>query len=366
MTLRKAFASIALLAAVGSAGAGAAVWKRASAAGEASAAGHEPAEAVAAATAVGREHVASTVVIGTVLALRSVVLRTEAAGVVRETALEPGRIAEAGEVLVRLDASVEEAELRAQEARAAMAEAVLARVEKASRGRAASELELDRARADRDVAAADAARTRAVIDRKTLRAPFRGRVGLADLHPGQYLPEGAVLTTLQGVDEAVHVDFRVAQEVAAALSPGRIVDVLSGARAAPVAARVVAVDARIDPSTRTAGVRVRVDGGGPAPGAAVRVRVPTGPPTAAAAVPASALRKGPEGDHVFVLAEADDGTLRARARRVLVSAPSGDEVLVLEGLRAGERVAASGSFKLRDGARVAVVEDPAKLAGLGR
>ena len=79
---------------------------------------------------------------------------------------------------------------------------------------------MDRARAERDVALAQIARTKAIIARKTIRAPFRARVGIADVHPGQYLNEGTQLTTLQGVDDAAHVDFTVAQQVAAGLREG--------------------------------------------------------------------------------------------------------------------------------------------------
>ena len=86
----------------------------------------------------------------------------------------------------------------------------MSRTQRLDKNRVTAETELDRARAERDVALAQIARTKAVIARKTIRAPFRARVGLADLHPGQYLNEGTQLTTLQGVDDAVHVDFTVA------------------------------------------------------------------------------------------------------------------------------------------------------------
>jgi membrane fusion protein (multidrug efflux system) len=268
-------------------------------------------------------------------------------------------VVEAGAVLVTLDVSVEEAELRAQEAQAAVAETLLRRVQRASESRAASEMEVDRARADRDVALAQIARIKAIIARKTLRAPFRARVGLADVHPGQYLNEGTQLTTLQGVDAAAHVDFTVAQAVAADLRVGGTVEVFAASDAAPTTARIVAIDARVDPTTRNAMVRARIErvGNGPAPGASVRVRVPVGSARPAVAVPVSALRKGPGGDHVFVIAPAQDGKTRALLRPVVSGAMQGDEILIHDGLRAGERVAASGSFKLRDAVLLAVAEN---------
>jgi membrane fusion protein (multidrug efflux system) len=293
------------------------------------------------------------------MALRWVTLRNEPPGTVRQVVLTPGQVVEAGTLLVALDVSVEEAELKAQQAQVALAEAVLARTQMANQTRAVAEEEVDRARAARDVAAAQVERTRAVIAKKTIRAPFRARVGISDVHPGQYLNEGTELTTLQGVDDAAHVDFTVAESVAAGLRAGDGVEVVAAGGASPVAARIVAVDARVDPATRNATVRARVEAAGRlAPGASVRVRVPVGPPVTAVAVPASAVRKGPGGDHVFVIAPDKAGQDRAHAKPVETGPLLGDEVLVLSGLAPGERVAAAGSFKLRDGAAVAVAADP--------
>jgi membrane fusion protein (multidrug efflux system) len=103
-------------------------------------------------------------------------------------------------------------------------------------------------------------------------------------------------------------------------------------------------------------VRARIErnGNGPAPGASVRVQIPVGSPRVGVAVPVNALRKGPGGDHVFVIAADNDGTTRARLRPVLSGAMLGDEVVIHDGLGAGEQVATSGSFKLRDAVRVAI------------
>jgi membrane fusion protein (multidrug efflux system) len=223
---------------------------------------------------------------------------------------------------------------------------------------ATTQEEVDRARADLDVARAQIARTKAIIARKTIRAPFRSRVGIADVHPGQYLNEGTLLTTLQGIDDAAHVDFTVAQQVAADLREGELVEVFAGT-AAPVRAKIIALDARIDPTTRNAVVRARIDGAGhaPAPGSSVRVRVPVGAARKAVAIPVSALRKGPGGDQVFVIADDNDGRARAHVQQVQSGAMLGDEVVIHSGLRAGERVAASGSFKLREAALVSIAGD---------
>jgi membrane fusion protein (multidrug efflux system) len=328
----------------------------------------EPSEAVTVAAAEPREHQPSTSAVGTVLALRSVTLRNELAGTVRHVMLTPGQVVEPGVVLVGLDVSVEAASLKAEEARATLAETTLLRLQRLLEHNAVSVEEVDRARAERDVALAEIARNKAVIERKTIRAPFRARVGLSDVHPGQYLPEGTLLTTLQGVDAAANVDFTVSQDVAQGLHVGDSVIVTAGSASTLTTARIVAIDAKVDPTTRNAMVRARMKGDVliAGPGASVRVRVPTGGFTEAVAIPVSALRKGPDGDHVFVVSPDEHGKARAHLRLVQAGEVLGDEVLVVGGLRPGEQVAASGSFKLREGVLVSPAGPPAAAGKGGR
>jgi len=196
-------------------------------------------ESVAVALAKEIEHRHTATAIGTVLALRSITLRNELPGTVREVSLTPGHIVDTCRVLVALDVSVEEAELNAQEAQAALARTVLNRRKNLSHDRATTQEEVDRARADLDIALAQ-------IARKTIRAPFRARVGMADVHPGQYLTEGTQLTTLQGVDDAVHVDFTVAQQVAATSREGDTAEVSTAGLSSPIAAHIVTVDAQYE------------------------------------------------------------------------------------------------------------------------
>jgi membrane fusion protein (multidrug efflux system) len=319
-------------------------------------------ESITVAVAREMDHRQTTTSIGTVLALRSVMLKNELAGTVREVRLTPGQIVEVGTLLVALDVSVELAELKAQEAQAALAKTVLNRRQNLSQELATTQEEVDRARADLDIAQAQIARTKAIIAKKTLRAPFRARIGIADIHPGQYLNEGTLLTTLQGVAEAIHVDFTVAQQIAAGLRDGETVDVFPAGDPVPIPAKIVALDARVDPTTRNAVVRARIEGTdhAPAPGASVRVRVPVGPPRKAVAIPVSALRKGPNGDQVFVIAPDQDHKIRAHVRHVESGTMVDDQIVIHSGLEAGETVATSGSFKLREGVLVAIAADPSK------
>jgi len=361
MNRRNWIGTILLLASVSLTGIGLVAWKYESIqdSNAASANQPEPMESVTVTVAREMDHRQTTTSIGTVLALRSVMLKNELAGTVREVRLTPGQIVEAGTMLVALDVSVEEAELKAQEAQAALTKTVLNRRQNLSQELATTQEEVDRARADLDIAQAQIARTRAIIAKKTIRAPFRARVGIADVHPGQYLDEGTLLTTLQGVAEAVHVDFTVPQQVAAGLRDGETVEVFAVGDASVIKANIVALDARVDPTTRNAMVRARIDGTrhAPAPGASVRVRVPVGPSRKAVAIPVSALRKGPSGDQVFVIAPDQDHKNRAHVRQVESGTMVGDQVVIHAGLDAGETIAASGSFKLREGVLVATQDD---------
>ena len=347
--------SAVLLVTLGITASGLVAWKRASVrkADAAAASQPEPVESVTLAVARERQYRPTTTSVGTILALTSITLRNELSGTVRQVTLVPGQVVEGGTVLVALDVSVEEAELAAETAQADLAKTTLARLERLREAQATSQEEVDQARAARDVALAQIERTRAIIAKKTIRAPFRARVGLADVHPGQYLNEGTELTTLQGIDAATNVDFTVAQAVAAELHAGEPITVYAANDPRPMTARIVAVDARIDPTTRNAMVRARIPSHAPAPGASVRIEVPVGPPTTVVAIPVSALRKGPGGDHVFLIVADSAGRSRAHDQPVQSGPVLDDEVVILNGLTPGQRVATSGSFKLREAVLVA-------------
>ena len=354
--VRRTAASLLLLLAVAGAAIGLAVWKNnhQEAAAAAAAAQPEPAWAVLADEVRTRPHARSTTTIGTVRALQSITLRNELAGTVHQVAMQTGQVVDAGAVLVELDVTVEQAELAALEAEARLAASLLGRIEQAMKSQGASAADVDRARAQQDMALANVERTKALIERKRLRAPFPARVGMVDLHKGQYLEPGTTITTLQGVDHAVHVDFAVPQDTAARLAIGGDVEIGTAGYAEPIKARIIAIDARVESATRNTWLRALLAGDGPLPqpGASVRVRTPVEAVRDVLVVPGSALRRGPGGDHVFVLAKAPDGRLRAGMRRVDSGATLGDDVVIDTGVKAGELVATVGSFKLFEGALV--------------
>ena len=255
-----------------------AAWKHNRLAAERSSTQPEPVEAVTVATATPREHRETTTAIGTVLALRSITLGNELAGTVRHVSLTPGAIVEAGTVLVALDISVEAADLRGAPGagRAGPDHPPPARVPPSSTRPSPRPRSIRRG-PQRDVALAQVARLKAVIASKTIRAPFRARVGIADVHPGQYLNEGTQLTTLQGVERGA---TWTSPSPSASPRLWRMGDD-GGDRhrrrwRSRSPRRIVAIDARVDPATRNAMVRARISGGqepavarrvGPGPGA---------------------------------------------------------------------------------------------------
>lgn len=320
----------------------------------------EPAESVQVAAARPITWQAETRAAGTVVARQYVTLSNELSGTVAQVYFRSGQVVEEGQPLLELDTRTERAELRSAEADIGLAKLTVERTVKLVEQKAGTQAEVDRARAQLTQAEARRDVIATAIARKVLRAPFRGRIGLRDVHPGQYLAEGTELTTLESVDDSVFVDFRLPQETAARLAPGAQVRVSGGALAAPATATVRAVDARADEASRTVRVRaeVAVPGDVLKPGAFVDVTVGAEAPRAVLAVPLAAVRRAAYGDHVYVIGAPAAGEKgpRAEQRFVRTGPVVGTDVVVLDGLAAGERVATEGSFKLRQGSLVKVAD----------
>ncbi len=379
------------------AGAGLALWKRQSLRhAAATKAGFEPVETVELVEARPIRWRQTAELVGTAVAIRSVMLSNEVAGSVTETLFESGSSVKAGQVLLRMDDSVERADLAAAEASVRIAEAnaragdanlQLARsseqrLVQAAEARAASSMDVDRAqadvasaeatrdrmRADVDHAKAKAMQLRALIAKKTLAAPFDAIAGLRNVHPGQYLAEGSTVVGLQGVDSAIYIDFALPQEQVRRVKPGDVVMAVTSVFGAdPVRIEVVAIDATADRVTRNVRVRSKVDnpGGVLRPGMFVDVSVPVGEEQVFVAAPTTAIRRAAYGDHVFVVTEdPETKQLRAHQRTVRLGPAVGGDSIVLEGLVKGERIASLGSFKLREGALVAPAV-PAPVAPAG-
>ena len=292
----------------------------------------------------------SSTAIGTVLAPRSITLSNEVPGTVAEVALVAGAVVEQGAVLLRLDSSIEAAQLESARAAAKIAASRFERIQQAFNARALTALELEEAEAQLAQANARVAELQAVIAQKTLVAPFRARVGLSDTHEGQYLPAGTQITSLQSVDDYLLVDFMLPQSVVDSINVGQSVTLAYENQ--PLQATIEALDSRTDRLTRSRLVRARLDsppGQLIKPGDSVRVLVEYGPEIPAVAIPLEAIRRTPTGAQIFVAQIDEQGGLRARQRIIEIGQNIGDEAAVLTGVQANERVVTTGSFKLLDG-----------------
>jgi membrane fusion protein (multidrug efflux system) len=226
-------------------------------------------------------------------------------------------------------------------------------------GRVISRAEFDRASAEHRQTEARVGEIRAVIERKTIRAPFSGVLGIRQVNLGQYLAGGAPLVTLQSLSP-IYVNFGVPQQSAGRVPVGRAVRVSADDLAGDWTGRVTAVDSLVDEATRN--VQVQATLANPdrrlRPGMFVQAEVTLGPGQPVVALPASAISYAPYGDSVFVVTELKTATGAAyrgvRQQFVKLGAARGDQVAVLSGVEPGDEVVTSGVFKLRNGAAVQI------------
>ncbi len=315
------------------------------------AAAAEPVEAVHAVQARVAPFAGDARSVGTVVATQTVQIRNELAGTVTYVGFKSGEVVRKGSVLVRMDTTEERARLNAQTARAAVASKNLERSRELVKRGFISQAQIDLLVSEARAAGAEAAAIGAVIAKKEIRSPFTGRAGIHDLHPGQYLEEGTSITTLQGVDPRRYVDFNLPAQTAANLGLGGIVRV--GGPGLPPGGLEARVAARDSSATDSRLVKYRVSIPVVAdqllPGSFAEILVPTGPPTPMVFVPRTAVNQRPHAAYVFVLSPQAKGGFRVRQQVVRLGPVAGDDVAIVAGLKGGERIAADGAFKLRDG-----------------
>jgi membrane fusion protein (multidrug efflux system) len=334
-----------------------------------------PPEAVTTAVAQQAEWPATLTAIGTVAAVQGVTVSADLPGTVDRIFFDSGRAVRAGDMLAVLDTRQEQAQLAAIEARRELARTTFARVQELLNEKVISKAEFDRATADLQQTEAQLAEIKAVIDRKTIRAPFSGMLGIRQVNLGQYLGGGDPLVTLQSINP-IYVNLGVPQQSAGQIPVGRTVLVTTtDGGGATWTGRVTALDALVDPATRNIQVQATLSNpdGRLRPGMFVQTAVALGPSQRTIVLPASAISYAPFGDSVFVVADmkTDDGQTYRGVRQQLVRlGPSrGDQVSITSGVKAGEEVVTSGLFKLRNGAAVQInnavrpANDPAPKPG---
>ena len=337
-----------------------------------------PPQVVAVAPAEAQEWEHLVTAIGSVATTKGVAISTDVSGVVTRISFESGADVKKGDVLVELDTRVERAQLASAMARQQLAKTTASKTKTLADTGAVPKAQLDTDETQLQASTTDVAALRGLVDKKTIRAPFAGKLGLRSVNVGQFLTAGTPVASVETSD-GLHVDFTLPQQWLSDITiglPARVeVDQQSTADAgapraregafaerkveeakpATMTGKIAAVDTNVDPVTRTIKARVDVDGDDQLrPGMFVRVAVVLPGKREVVAVPATAIIRAPYGDSVFVVedapadAGAGRGTKRARQQFVRLGESRGDFVAVTEGLEAKREVVVAGAFKLHN------------------
>jgi RND family efflux transporter MFP subunit len=307
--------------------------------------------------------------IGTFRAVQGIDVSPQVGGVVRAINFESGQDVQRGQLLIQIDDSVEQADLKSNLATLRNVELALERQRQLVAGGSTATASVDAALAARDSAAAAADRTRALIAQKALTAPFSGRLGLRRIDAGQYVSPGTSIVTLQQLDP-IYVDFPVTEQDIGRVAVGQSIEIGVDAFAGRTfKGKVTSIDARVSIEARTILLRAQVDntGGELRPGMFANVSVLVGTGRDVVTIPRTGVSYSLYGDTAFVVKPASPpaGAAQASAaptdqslvveRRVLrIGEMRGDQVAILDGVAPGEKIVTEGQLKLQNGARVRI------------
>jgi membrane fusion protein (multidrug efflux system) len=341
-----------------------------------------PPTTVTAENAKTENWVAKIPAIGTFRSIQGIDVASEVGGLVRSLQVDSGQQVKAGDPLIQLDDSIEQADLASNSALLKNADKALDRASKLSARGNATEAAVDAALSARDAAAAAVDRSKAVIAQKSIKAPFAGRLGLRRVDIGQYVSPGLGLVTLQQMDP-INVDFPVPEQYVAVIRIGQDLEIRVDAYPNETfAGKVKSIDARINADTRNVLIRGEVPNADARvlPGMYAQVNVIAGAASAFVTVPRTAITYSLYGDTAFVVKpatgsngsaspptggaqaatpqtpppDASTPALIAERRFVRVGETRGERVAVLEGIAADEEVVTSGQIKLQPNARIRV------------
>ena len=325
-----------------------------------------PPQSVTAVTAEHSDWQPEVTAVGSLRAVRGVDVTTEVTGLVRTLRFKSGDDVQSGQVLVELNADTEIAQQHALEAAADLSATVYERDKAQYEAQAISKAQLDADAADLKNKRAQAAAQAALVAKKTLRAPFAGRLGITTVNPGQYLNTGDKVVTLQAVDP-VYVDFKLPQQQLAKISNGQDVNVTTdtfpGVR---FVGKINAIDPRVDASTRNFQAEATIPNPERRllPGMFTRVAVLAGEVQHYVTLPQTSITYNPYGATVFLATPKPGGTDKdfiAQQSFVTLGPTRGDQVAVLKGVKPGDRVVTSGQLKLNNGTPV-IINDSAQPA----
>jgi membrane fusion protein (multidrug efflux system) len=319
-----------------------------------------PPEAVTSIVTQREQWPATMSVIGTIEAVHGVMVSADLPGTVARINFESGKPVREGEVLIELDTRQERAQLASLEAQRDLARANFGRTQELVNAGVISRAEFDQSTSQQKATEANVAEIRATIERKTIRAPFSGILGIRKVNLGQYLPAGSPIVSNQSLNP-IYVNVGVPQQQSGQIHIGQKLRVTAQDVAGKVfGGNVTAIDSEVDETTRNIQVQATLANpeGKLRPGMFVQVELAVGASHSVIALPASAINYAPYGDSVFIITDLKDPkgqTYRGvRQQFVKVEGARGDQVGVISGLNPGDEVVTSGVFKLRNGAAVQV------------
>ncbi len=299
-------------------------------------------------------------VIGTVAAVHGVTVSADLPGIVEKISFDSGEHVQEGETLVSLDTRQERAQLKAAQSQLQLSKLNFDRTKQLLARGVIAQAEYDQLSAETQQAEARAGEIKATIERKQIRAPFQGTLGIRQINLGQYLEGGSAVVPLQSMDP-VYVNFDVPQDAAAALRVGDEVRVTADSIATALPpGKVTAINSVVDEATRTVQIQseFRNPHGRLRPGMFVEVEARLGTSAKVVALPATAVSYAPYGNSVYVVTDMKDSKGHSyrgvEQRFIKLGSGRGDQVAVVQGLKAGEEIVTSGVFKLRNGASVLV------------
>lgn len=299
--------------------------------------------------------------VGTLRAVKGADLSLELAGVVDKIEFESGQDVEAGQVLLRLRNDDDVAKLESLEALAKLAQVTYDRDLKQLKAQAVSQATIDTDAANLKNSQALAEQQRAIVDKKTLKAPFAGHLGLRQVDLGQYLAPGTVIVTLQALTP-IYADFLLPQQALDKIKVGQPVTAkVDTYPDRTFTGKITAINPKVDTSTRNVQVRAEIRNPDKllTPGMYVTIDAVTGTPRRMVTLPQTAISYNSYGDLVYVVEEKGKGPdgkphLVAQQTFVAVGATRGDQVSITKGLKEGATVVTGGQMKLRNGVPVVI------------
>jgi membrane fusion protein (multidrug efflux system) len=298
--------------------------------------------------------------VGTLRAVRGVDVTTEVAGLVRSINFKSGDEVRAGQVLAQLNADSDIAQLRSLEAAAELASTVYERDKAQLAAEVISKAQVDTDAGDLKSKRAQVAQQQAVVEKKTLRAPFAGKLGISTVNPGQYLNPADKLVTLQTIDP-IFVDFYLPQQQLPQVAIGQTITLTTDTfKDVAFIGKINAINPKIDINTRNVQIEATITNAKRQllPGMFATVRVSSGEESRYLTLPQTAITFNPYGDTVFVVKPSDKkedkdekGNPRLLAQQVFVTTgpKRGDQVAILKGIEPGTEVVTSGQVKLKNG-----------------